>query len=41
MWILFQVPCSTPEGATGKDLYEKRVVGITPEMQASAGRDCF
>jgi hypothetical protein len=38
MWVLFQVPCPTPDGQTAKDLYEKRVVGITPEMQASAAR---
>jgi len=36
MWILFQVPCPTPDGQTARDLYEKRRVGITPEMQASA-----
>jgi hypothetical protein len=38
MWILFQVPCPTPEGRTAKDLYEKRVIGITPQMQESAER---
>jgi hypothetical protein len=36
MWILFQVPCPTPDGQTAQDLYEKRVRGITPEMRASA-----
>lgn len=36
MWIMFYVPCPTPEGQTAQDLYEKRVVGISPEMQASA-----
>ena len=36
MWILFQVPCPTPDGQTARDLYEKRVRMITPEMQASA-----
>lgn len=41
MWVLFQVPCPTPDGQTAEDLYEKRVVGITPEMQASAvGHGC-
>jgi hypothetical protein len=43
MWILFQVPCPTPDGQTARDLYEKRNVGITPEMQASAASHgcCF
>ncbi len=36
MWVLFRVPCPTPDGQTAKDLYDKRVVGITPQMQASA-----
>jgi len=36
MWLLFQVPCPTPDGQTAQDLYEKRVRGITPEMRASA-----
>ena len=36
MWILFAVPCPTPDGRTARDLYEKRVTGITPAMQASA-----
>lgn len=35
MWILFTVPCPTPDGQTARDLYDKRVHGITPEMQAS------
>ena len=38
MWILFQVPCPTPGGQTARDLYDKRVAMITPEMQASAVR---
>jgi hypothetical protein len=38
MWILFRVPTPTPDGQTAIDLYEKRVRGITPEMQASAVR---
>lgn len=36
MWVLFQVPCPTPDGRSARDLYEKRVVGISSEMQASA-----
>jgi hypothetical protein len=36
MWILFQVPCPTPDGRTAQDLYDKRVRWISPEMQASA-----
>ena len=36
MWILFQVPCPTPDGRTARDLYQVREDGITPEMQASA-----
>ena len=36
MWILFTVPCPTPDGQTAKDLYDKRIPWITPEMQASA-----
>lgn len=38
MWVLFQVPCPTPDGRTAANLYEKRVIGITPDMQASARR---
>ena len=38
MWILFQVPTPTPDGQTAEDLYNKRVVGITPEMQESGRR---
>jgi hypothetical protein len=30
------VPCPTPDGQTAEDLYRKRVVGITSEMQANA-----
>lgn len=37
MWVLFYVPCPTPDGESARDLYEKRVVRITPEMQRSAG----
>jgi hypothetical protein len=36
MWILFTVPCPTPDGQTAEDLYRKRVDGISPAMQASA-----
>ncbi len=36
MWILFSVPCPTPDGRTAKDLYDKRVTWIGPEMRASA-----
>lgn len=36
MWVLFRVPCPTPDGRTAFDLYETRVQGITPEMQHSA-----
>jgi hypothetical protein len=41
MWILFSVPCPTPDGQTARDLYEKRVDRITDEMRASAvGHGC-
>jgi len=36
VWVMFMVPCPTPDGQTAEDLYRKRVVAITPEMQASA-----
>lgn len=36
MWILFTVPCPTPDGQTAEDLYQKRVTRISPEMQVSA-----
>ena len=38
MWDLFQVPCPTPDGRTARDLYQARVDGISPAMQASAAR---
>lgn len=38
MWVLFHVPCPTPDSQTARDLYEKRVTGITTDMQASARR---
>ncbi len=36
MWMLFRVPCPTPDGRTAHDLYATRETGITPAMQASA-----
>ncbi len=36
IWVLFEVPCPTPDGQTAVDLYEKRVTRITPAMQTSA-----
>jgi hypothetical protein len=36
MWMLFTAPCPTPDGRTARDLVEKRVTWITPEMQESA-----
>ena len=36
MWVIFHVPCPTPDGQTAKQLYEKRLTMITPTMQASA-----
>ena len=36
MWVLFRVPCPTPDGRTAQDLYQSRVTGISPEMQLSA-----
>jgi hypothetical protein len=36
MWIMFTVPCPTPDGRTAEDLVRSRVERITPEMQASA-----
>jgi hypothetical protein len=38
MWILCHVPCPTPDGQTARDPYEKRVTGISADMQASAVR---
>ena len=35
-WVMFQVPCPTPDGRTAEDLYQKRVNWITPAMRASA-----
>lgn len=36
MWVLFQVPCPTPDGQTAKDLYDKRVTWISDAMRDSA-----
>ena len=36
MWLLFHVPCPTPDGQTATDLLDKRLTWITAEMQASA-----
>jgi hypothetical protein len=36
MWVLFTVPCPTPDGRTARDLYERRVTWIDDEMRASA-----
>lgn len=36
MWLLFNVPCPTPDGQSAHDLYMKRVVGITAAMKESA-----
>jgi hypothetical protein len=36
MWVLFHVPCPTPDGQSAADLYNKRVRMITSDMQASA-----
>lgn len=36
VWLLFTVPCPTPDGQTARDLYDKRVRMITAEMAASA-----
>ena len=36
MWIMFTVPCPTPDGQTARDLYQRREDGITPAMKESA-----
>ena len=38
LWVLFHVPCPTSDGRSARELYEKRVAWISPEMQASARR---
>lgn len=41
-WVLFQVPCPTPDRRTAADLLKYRVDRITPEMQVSAvGHGCL
>ena len=41
MWVLFQVPCPTPDGRTAEDLYRKRLDWITDDMRDSAvGHGC-
>ena len=40
MWVLFKVPCPTPDGRTARDLYEKRLTWITDDMRASARELC-
>ena len=35
-WMMFTVPCPTPSGETADQLLQKRIDGITAEMQASA-----
>lgn len=36
MWLLFHVPCPTPDGRSGHDLYERRLLGIDDAMRQSA-----
>ena len=41
IWVLFVVPCPTPDGRTARDLYQKRVVWIDERMRADArARGC-
>jgi hypothetical protein len=41
VWVLFVVPCPTPDGRTARDLYERRLTWITDEMRAdSRARGC-
>ena len=35
-WMMFTVPCPTPSGEAADQLLQKRIDGITAEMQASA-----
>ena len=35
-WVLFRVPTPTPDGQSARELYEKRVTGISSDMQHSA-----
>jgi hypothetical protein len=36
MWVLFNVPCPTPDGRTARDLYERRVTWIDDAMRSSS-----
>ena len=36
MWVLFRVPCPTPDGRTAMDLVQRRVDWIDDAMRASA-----
>jgi hypothetical protein len=36
MWVLFMVPCPTPDGRTAEDLYRKRETWISDDMRTSA-----
>ena len=36
VWVMFHVPCPTPDGQTAEDLYRKRIDWISPAMQQSA-----
>ena len=36
IWVLFMIPCPTPDGRPAKDLYDRRVRWITDDMRASA-----
>jgi hypothetical protein len=36
VWVLFHVPCPTPDGRTARDLYERRVDWIDDAMRTSA-----
>jgi hypothetical protein len=36
MWILFSVPCPTPDGRSAEDLYRGRETWISPTMRADA-----
>jgi len=40
VWMLFVVPCPVPDGRMARDVYEKRVTGITDEMRIDAARGC-
>ena len=41
VWILFVVPCPTPDGRSARELYEKRIVWISDAMRDDArARGC-